>query len=267
MKNKKTLIGLSLIVAMMLILCSCKVQSTDQNDDCYAADEIPQINITQYTGEEMNKISVSGSAKVTLKPDTAYVYIEVRNDADTAEKAQQENSELMAKVLESIKNNGVAEEDIKTSNVNLNERYNYNTSPAKLIGYSMTNTLYVTVKNIENVGKVMSDAIANGASGTHGLSFGVEDTTSAYNEALQGAMEDAFAKARAIAKAAGAQVNAVPVEVNESSVSVPRVYADDVREEAVMKSASDANTPVVVSAGETQVSATVSVVYEMTTAE
>lgn len=258
MKNdkKRIIIAIALVLTLAMAVTGCK--SDLRLDEENAETVVPDIVINQPAQEEKNMVSVNGSGKVTLEPDLATAMLSVSTRADTALEAQNMNNQLMEAVLASVKANGVAEADITTSYVNLSETYDYSKSPAKIIGYEMSNSITVKVRAIDNVGKIISDAIAAGATGTGGITFGISDTTEAYRKALAAALADAAAKAQALAEAAGATLSAVPVKITESSMSSTPVEA-----RMELAAADTANSSVPVSKGEIEVTATISAEYEL----
>lgn len=229
----------------------------------------PEVNITQEAKDDPETITVSGSGEVTLAPDTASVSIVIRTDDAEAAAAQTANAELTEAVLASLRANGVQDADVRTEGVNLNEVYDYEKSPAELVGYTMRSTLQVTVRDIEAVGAVITDAIAAGATSTHGLSFTVSDSSGAYQDALRAAVADAAGKAEAMADAMGLELNPIPLSVSEASHSY-RPYAYDdmaVAESAEMEPAANSSAiSIPVSTGELSVTAQVSIVYTIASA-
>lgn len=258
--NKKA-IALALCISLAAAaFAGCKLDAQDHNDQAPQVIN-PEVTITQQEKEEANMISVSGSGEVKLTPDIAKVTIEVRTENEDAAKAQAENSAAMDAVMQAIMAAGVAENDITTSNVGLDERYNYDRSPAVIVGYYMTNSIDVTIRDIDSVGRVISDAISAGATSTYGLSLSVADSSGAYQNALKAAILDAQGKAEAIAAALGVKLEPIPASIKETSNSyTPNMdympmEANEIADEAA------AVEGVSIAAGELSISARVNVDY------
>lgn len=261
MKNAKirliAVLALSLVLVMIVTACKADLQQSVEPPEQTV---VPNVVINQPAPEDKNLVTVNGSGKVTLEPDLATLQLGVTTTAATAAEAQNKNSLLMEAVLASVKANGIEDKDITTSYVNLSEMYNYDKSPAVVVGYSMQNNITVKVRSLDTLGKIISDAVTAGATSTNGISFSIEDTTEAYRRALAAALTDAAAKARAIADAAGATLLSVPVSVSETSYSSTPVEAP--RASNQIAAAGDmAAAPV--SPGEIVVTATVSAEYEI----
>ncbi len=205
--------------------------------------------------DETNGISVSGSGSVSLKPDVATISLGVETmDADAA-KARKTNDEAMTKVLAAVKGFGIADGDIETTNFNIYPRYEE--KGQKITGYTVSNTVSVRVKDLDKLGSVLEAAVAAGANISGGIGFDVQDRTAAYNEALAQAMEKARARAEVMAKACGVTLGKA-LTINESSSYSGPTYAS--AEKAALM---DAAGEVPVSSGELEVTASVSVKYEI----
>lgn len=262
-KIKRTVAVLAFVLAIFVAATACKAD-LQQSSEQPQQNVVPNVVINQPAEAEKNLIAVNGSGKVTLKPDLATVQLGVSTKAETAADAQSKNNELMEAVLASVKANGVADTDITTSYVNLYEVYDYDKSPAVVVGYAMDNTITVKVHALDTLGKIISDAVTAGATSTNGISFSIEDTTEAYRQALAAALTDTSAKAQAIADSVGATLVAIPVSVNELGYSSTPIEATRAEMAAP---ADEAGSPVPVSTGEIVVTATVSAQYEIVAPE
>lgn len=202
-------------------------------------------------------ISVSGMGRVLLSPDIADLRLGVTITAATVEAARAGNAAAMTAVIASLKANGIVDRDIQTTILSLSPVYDWaaNTTPPKLIGYTLTNTIAVTIRDLDAVGEAIDDALDAGATSLDSISFRVEDQTAAETRAREAAMADAKAKAKTLASAAGVAIVGV-VSISESVAPVPYpIYYGEMAGAA----ARDASTPV--QAGTNEVSVTVSVTY------
>lgn len=262
MKNK--VIALILCIGIAgIMFAGCKTVTQTPNSPAPQVIS-PEVTIQQESKEEPDVINVSGSGEIKLVPDIATVSIQVRTYNESPAAAQQENSAVMDAVTAAVKAAGVKDADIATDSVSLNEVYNYKKTPAVVVGYNMVNSIKVTIRDIDSVGRVLGDAIAAGATGTYGLTLTVSDSSSAYQQALKAAIEDARGKAQAIAEALGVTLKPVPAAVNEQSSSYTPNTVYDMPAEAM---ADDANADVSISPGELTVDARVSITYEIETAD
>ena len=204
-------------------------------------------------------INVSGTGTVNASPDIAYVTLGVVTENKVAKTAQQDNANAMSKVIALIKNSGVKSEDIKTVNYSIYPKYDYNknTGESNIVGYRVTNSVQVTVRDIDKAGSIIDLAAGSGVNTTSNISFGLSDYDRVYNEALKQALEAAKLKAESMAGVFGIKLG-VPVTINENGGYSP-VYSYSGFEKAATD-AGGATTPV--QAGTMEIKANVSVVYE-----
>ena len=69
--------------------------------------------------------------------------------------------------------------------------------------YSVDNTVYVTVRDLQIMGRMLEVVVSNGANSINGITFDVLDKSQAIDEARRLAIESARTQAEAVANAAG----------------------------------------------------------------
>lgn len=180
--------------------------------------------LAQAAGEPQRTVSVSGSGQVQAQPDQATIRLGVQTDSDSAAQALTENSTKMQALLDSLKNAGVAADDIQTQAVQLQPQYNQPPGPQQTnqapTGYRATNLVEVKVNNLDNLGQLLDAAVKAGGNTIQGISFDVSDPSALLDQAREAAMQDAKHKAEQLASLAGAQLGPV-FNINENS-STPR---------------------------------------------
>jgi uncharacterized protein YggE len=203
-------------------------------------------------------ISVSGQGKVTVVPDMATVSLGVNVERDTAKAARQAAADQMTKIVAALKALGIADQDIQTSNVSLGPTYDYpvNAQP-KIRGYSLQNTVTVTVNNIDQVSDVVDDSVQAGATQVNGVTFDVKDRAAAEAKAREQAVKDARAKADTIAT--GLNVSITGVASVAEQVQTPIWYGNMMAAPAAGATDQAAQTPVM--PGSTDVTITVQVSF------
>lgn len=210
-------------------------------------------------GADTPLLSVSGEGEVKVKPDTAYLSLGVETQARTAREAQQENARAMGAIVDRLQGLGLSKDDMQTTGVNLYPDYRYDEKGPQLIGYRASNSLRVTVHDLNRVGEILDAAVAAGANQVQGVSFTVEDAAEARHEALARAVRDARGKAEAMAGAAGMGIAGIRAIV-EGGASVPPVIMRELyKSAAAAEPAAAAPTPVI--PGDMTIRATVSVTY------
>ncbi|TWI04946.1 hypothetical protein IP90_01088 [Luteimonas cucumeris] len=205
-------------------------------------------------------LSVSAQAESRRVPDVATISAGVVTQAADANAAMRQNAEQMAKVVAAIKAAGIAERDVQTSGISVSPQYKYveNQAPA-ITGYQASNTVSLKVRDIAKLGQVLDTLVAQGANQVNGPSFEVDKPEEAYDEARRAALEKAQARAEMYAKTMGLKVRRV-VSISENSGGFPRPVPMMAMARAE-KAGYAADTSV--SPGETTLSITLDVVYEL----
>ena len=94
----------------------------------------------------------------------------------------------------------------------------------KIRGYQLQNTVTVTVRNLDQLGDVLDDGVAAGATTVNGISFDVADRAAAEAQAREAAVADAKAKADTLASGLGVRIPGV-ASVSEQVVDAGLVRA------------------------------------------
>ena len=203
-------------------------------------------------------LNVSAQAEARRVPDVATISAGVVTQAADGNTAMRQNAEQMAKVMVAIKAAGIAEKDIQTSGISLNPQYRYveNEAPS-ITGYQATNTVSLKVRDITKLGKVLDSLAAQGANQINGPSFQIDQPEPVYDEARLAALKKAKDRAETYAKALDLKVRRI-ISISEGGGGgfrpVP-MMAMSARGKAEMDTA--------VSPGETEVSVSLDVVFEL----
>jgi hypothetical protein len=170
-------------------------------------------------------ISVTGTGSVVLSPDIADVRVGVSITKPTVKAARAAAAESMSRVLAALKKLGIADRDLQTTILSLQPVYDYSTdgNPPRLTGYLLTNSVAVTVRDLDKVGDVVDDAMTAGATSLDGVTFRVDDPAKAEEQARQEAIVQAKAKAETLAKGVGVSIGGV-ASISETSAPIPYPY-------------------------------------------
>lgn len=171
---------------------------------------------------QVHGISVSGTGEASGAPDLALIDLGVSAEAKTVEEARDTAAEAMNDVLDAIKDDGVADEDIQTRQFRIEPEYEYPDGERVLTGFRVTNIVQVKVRDLDRVSQVIDD-VADAAGDVvqvQSLSFTIDEPEALRAEAREEAMADARAKAESLADLAGVKLGE-PLSINESIVGVP----------------------------------------------
>ncbi len=185
---------------------------------------------TKMNAQMPRTISMTGHGEVRAVPDTAMISLGVSSYAKTAREALTENTKAMGALMSVLEKAGIEKRDITTSNFNIGPRYentsNDGSTPPKVGGYDVTNTVTVTVRKIDSLGEILDQSVSAGSNQVYGISFSVTDADKKLDDARRDALADARHKADLYAAAGGFAIGQV-VSVNEGGYAppVPMVYA------------------------------------------
>jgi len=211
MLAKKVLYGLvAFIVVAMLSIGGLALALTSAPRSAQPVAEAA----ASTTGER--SITVVGIGKVSGKPDIARVTVGIETQAPSLQRAVDDNKAKMNVLLETLKQLGLADKDIRTSNYSVYTERVGQPSPAadqpvsadQMI-YHVTNQVDVTVRDVNQLGDVLDKAVAAGANNIYGVNFNVEDTAKLEADARAKAVADAKARAAELAQLNGAQLGEV----------------------------------------------------------
>lgn len=170
-------------------------------------------------------IMVSGTGKVSAKPDIARVTLGVSTLRDTVQAARDQAAASMDAIITSMKADGVADKDIQTQQLNIQPEYDYSNSKQTLRGFRVTNTVTATVRNINATSKLVDDAVAAGGDDTQiqNIAFSIDKPDDLKQQARKQAVEDAKQKAQTLADAAGVAVGGA-ITISETGYTPPVYY-------------------------------------------
>jgi uncharacterized protein YggE len=212
---------------------------------------VPVLATAQVTSQTRRTIRAYGEGEVSVRPDQARIQISIVTRAATADQASQENATRSTTVFEEVKKLIGNAGEIQTSYYTVNAYSEGN--PPKQTGFQVTNSIRVTVNNLNITGRVIDAAIAAGANRVDSLTLGLRDDDPVRLEALRAAGQRAKQRAEAIATGLGVRVGQV-ISADEGYSARPLTTEDS-------RALAAASTPI--EAGSMTVRATVTVEYEI----
>ncbi len=214
-------------------------------------------------------ISVSGVGRISAVPDLAEISVGVQTLRPTAQAALSANTELMVALMATLEQAGIAKKDIQTSNMSVSPQYSQprpprpgvaqaDNEPPQIVGYQVSNTVTLTIRQIDKLGAMLDAVVKAGANQVYGIQFKVDKPEALLDQARAAAVADARRKAELLAKEAGVILGPVR-QINESSAEMPRPMF------AGRAMAMAAAAPVPISAGEQELSVSLSVLFDIRT--
>ena len=208
-------------------------------------------------------ISVSGSAEVSMKPDTAYFSITASFTEETTEEARAKVSEMIGNAAEILTSEfGLSADDLSTSYISASPEYQWKDDERILIGQKAVQTLEITLHDIDSIGPLYDRLMSLSGISISDVTLDKEDKSEEYRQARMDAVRDAYSKAEAFAQAAGVEVGSILSITDGTSYGTP-LY----RSANLMLASADAAyaeaSPTVFYSGEITVSASVSIIYSI----
>lgn len=221
------------------------------------------IEAKNAPGQQAN-ITVSGDGRAFAVPDIAQLQLGVQTGRlPTAAAAMESLKEDMDDVIAAIKEQGIAEKDIRTQSFNLRPVYDYNEGRQIPRGYEANQNLQIKVRDLDKVSDVLGAATNAGANQSGGVQFTVDEPESKREEARAEAIAEAQEKARVLADQLGVSLGRVmnfsehgggrpPQPMHMDSAVMGRGGMEEMQEKAVQ-----------LPAGEHELTVQVSITYEL----
>jgi hypothetical protein len=196
-------------------------------------------------------ITVIGSGTAKAVPDVADWSFGVQSDASTATAALAAAAKETREIVAALRDAGVAKEDLRTEQVSLYPRTS--NDGMSVVGYSASSSVYATVRELGKAGAAVDAAVSAGANQVSGPTLRVSDNRAQYRAAVDEAMDDARARAQALAAKAGVTLGAPLAIVENGGGGYPTPVYDSVR--------AAAESAVPIEPGVSEISATLAVTF------
>jgi uncharacterized protein len=198
-------------------------------------------------------VLVSGTGEVFGEPDTLTANFAVESSASTVDEALNRANTAAIRMRDALVRAGLTRADLQTSNVEVSSQRN---DDGGIAGYTVSQGLTATIRNLPRAGAYMSEAIAAGgdAARLNGVWFAIEDDTALLTEARTKAFADARAKAELYAREASRQLGRV-IKVSEMTPGDLGSGGQDLR--------SAADSPVPIEPGRQRRAATITVEWAL----
>jgi uncharacterized protein YggE len=226
--KKKWLIFIVGIAAVLMVLglTGCEQGSTESG-------EISNISLST----QQNGIWVTGQGEVSVEPDIAVIRLGIESEDKSVATARDRAAAAMNDIIDTLSSNGIADKDIQTQYFNIRQVSTWDRETEKEIvtGYRVTNTVTVTIRDMEKVETVI-DAVADAGGDLtriNGVNFSIDNPDEYYEQVIKEAMTDAKNKAEQLAKLAGVDLgNATYISENSyyapvAKSEVPRIAYDE----------------------------------------
>ncbi len=215
---------------------------------------------------ERPALVVTGVGVVEAPADQVRIVLSVRTEGDedaSPREVTNENSRKMRDVMKALTRAGVSEEDIETSRFNVQPMYNRPRRDAArvIVGYRVENEIRVITQDLEQAPVFIQAALDAGANRVSSVSYGLADERLRRRQAIIKAMQTARDDAEAAAAAASVSLERIRrIELNQPRFNRPQPV---LRAQRAFDADEQSTPPPPLEAGKIEVTAQVTIVYEI----
>jgi uncharacterized protein YggE len=207
---------------------------------------------------DVHSVTVTGSGTARVVPDRVSFTVGVFTHSSSVAEAFKGNNEKTHRVIDALKQRGVKEAEIQTSNFSLASAYNSD-APQKRNGYNVSNSVTVTREDPKAVSDLIAAAVEAGANEANGINFYSSDPTAARDRAIERAVKDARVQAEKLAAVTGSTLGRATVISTGAVSNVNGWMRNNIVAEAITVTAAGP----AIEAGTNTVSYTVTITYEL----
>jgi len=150
---------------------------------------------------DQNTITVTGTGTARAVPDRVSFTAGVTTSAASVREAFRLNNEKTNRVVKALKDHGVKDTEIQTSNFTIDSPYDVKLQAKNPKMYMVANSVTVTREDPKSVSDLIEAAVDAGANSANNLSFFNSNPGAARDRAIDLAMRDARAQAEKIVSA------------------------------------------------------------------
>ena len=184
------------------------------------------------TSEEDTKgdartITVTATGRVEGTPDVLELVVGVRTRDRSARTSLDRNNDLANKVIDAVKEAGVEDKDVQTSDFSISPSYN---DDRDINGYEVSNLVTAKLRDFDKAGEVIDAAteIAGDEVIIYGVQFSFDDNSLLVARARSEAVKRAKAQAQQLAKAADVELGDL-MSLTEDSQPEPPIFSTESR--------------------------------------
>jgi uncharacterized protein YggE len=254
---------ISISVFILIVIVSCY----------FVVKTVNEVKNSDYVGrgnQPVNTITVSGTGEVLAVSDIASLYVNLNKEGRTAKEAQDLLNEEITKVLNYLKDQKIADKDIKSEYGGLNPKYSYEKQPVcytypcpssdpKIVGYTASQAITIKVRVVDSASEIRTGLAGVGVTDISGPTFSIDDEEGFKDQARSKAILDAREKAKVLAGELGVHLGHVAsFNENNNGGGYP-MYAKTMMADSAVGSAPAPTLP----KGENKITSNVTITYEI----
>ena len=275
--GKFGLVAAGMLVLVMLV-AACSGDDENNGDPTgliggLSASQVESLartaGIVSGFGGSSSGIHASGVGVAVGSPDIAILSVGVESFGESVAVATSDAAIAMDGIRSALSAAGVDDADVETRFFNIQPEYQFQEiseggirrSERKLVGYRVTNSLTVTLRDLDGVGGVIDDVVTGGGDAVRldNIRFTIEDGTALEEEARTLALRDAVAKADLYAAETGVERGKLVAITETSGTQFPMMARAESLQ--AFDGAAFAPVPTQISAGDLDVRVSVQAVF------
>jgi uncharacterized protein len=231
-----------------------------------------------YIGREIypqRTIMVSGEGEAFAIPDIASFSYSIVEEGKTVAEAQKKSDDKMASALAALKEGGIEDKDIKTTNYSFYPKYEWEqayciqsvnvrcpSGKNVLQGYEVNQTITVKVRKTEQAGELVTKIGTLGATNVSGVEFTVDDRDKYVALARASAINKAKENGKKLEDELGIKLGKM-LYFNENGNYPMPYYAEGKGGVGMDMAASNQSSRATLPGGESKITSNVSLTYEI----
>ena len=163
-----------------------------------------------------NTVFVGADGKFETAPDTAAVQFNISAQADSAKDAYDQAAKQAETTRQVLRANGLDPKVAEIGFFSLNPQYDWKNPKHKVIGYQVSSSVTIKLKDFSKVGPITQQLADASVSDSQSLSYTLDSTEAAKSKAVADAYNRAHASAQSLATASGRMLG----ELSYASVDI-----------------------------------------------
>ena len=168
-------------------------------------------------------VTVIGNATSSMKPDKAYVSVQIETLDSDMKKSKDDNFALFDKITGALKDNGLNDSDIVFDSFYSYPNYDYS-GIRTLNGYYCQTTMTFAVSHLENLQNLISVVSENGITKVSNIRYEVSTKDQVYSDVMLKALENAKEKAKSLTGKEDLSIKSIKEESVYSSSCLYKNY-------------------------------------------
>lgn len=153
-----------------------------------------------------NTVFAGADGKFEAAPDTAVVQFNILAQSDTARAAYDAAAKQAEQVRQILRDNGIDPKTANISSYSIQPMYDYKSAKRKLVGYQVTTTVTLKLKEFVKIGPITQQLADSAVSDSQSITYTLDNMDEAKSKAVEDAYRHAHAAADSVAHAAGRSV-------------------------------------------------------------